>query len=66
MNIILIFFSTFNNRLDLSHNLLTKIPVMSMTNLAALTLCELDLSHNSISAIHSTDLSNKFRVWNYY
>lgn len=46
----------------MSHNSLTKIPVMSLTNLAALTMCELDLSHNSIAAIHSMDLSNKFRV----
>lgn len=49
-------------RLDLSHNSLSKIPIMSLTNLAALTLCELDLSFNSIAAIHSMDLSNKFRV----
>ncbi|XP_055324765.1 chaoptin [Sitodiplosis mosellana] len=47
--------------LDLSHNLITKIPVMSMTNMAALALCNLDLSHNGIVAIHSMDLSNKFR-----
>jgi len=49
-------------KLDLSHNLLTKIPVSSLKNLAALTLCELDLSHNNIGTIHSMDLSNKFRV----
>ncbi|CRK93089.1 CLUMA_CG006599, isoform A [Clunio marinus] len=48
-------------RLDLSHNQLTKIPVTSLTNVAALTLCELDLSFNHIGAIHSMDLSNKFR-----
>lgn len=48
--------------MDLSHNMFTKIPVMSLTNLAALTLCNLDLSHNGIVAIHSMDLSNKFRV----
>lgn len=48
--------------LNLSHNQLTRIPVTSMTNLAALTLCELDLSHNNIGAIQSMDLSNKFRV----
>lgn len=35
---------------------------MSLTNLAALALCNLDLSHNGIVAIHSMDLSNKFRV----
>lgn len=49
-------------KLDVSHNQLTKIPVSSLTNIAALTLCELDLSHNHIGAIHSMDLSNKFRV----
>lgn len=48
--------------LDISHNQLTKIPVTSLTNVAAMTLCELDLSHNHIGAIHSMDLSNKFRV----
>lgn len=30
--------------------------------MAALTMCELDLSYNNIAAIHSMDLSNKFRV----
>lgn len=49
-------------KLDLSHNQFTKIPVTSLSNLAALALCELDLSHNHIGAIHSVDLSNKFRV----
>ena len=49
-------------KIDLSHNQLTKIPVGSITNLAALTLCEMDLSHNHIGAIHSMDMSNKFRV----
>ncbi|XP_065076627.1 chaoptin-like isoform X2 [Ochlerotatus camptorhynchus] len=48
-------------KLDLSHNQFTKIPVTSLSNLAALALCELDLSHNHIGAIHSIDLSNKFR-----
>jgi len=49
-------------RLDVSHNQLTKIPVHSLNNVAAMTLSELDLSHNIIGAIHSNDLSNKFRV----
>lgn len=49
-------------KLDLSHNQLTKIPVTSIANVAALSLCELDLSNNHIGAIHSNDLSNKFRV----
>lgn len=49
-------------KLDVSHNQLTKIPVTSLANVAALSLCELGLSHNHIGAIHSNDLSNKFRV----
>ncbi|XP_052868495.1 chaoptin [Anopheles cruzii] len=49
-------------RLDVSHNQFTKIPVTALSNLAAMALCELDLSHNHIGAIHSVDLSNKFRV----
>lgn len=49
-------------KLDVSNNQLTKIPVTSLTNVAALKLCELDLSFNHIGAIHSMDLSNKFRV----
>ncbi|ETN67288.1 chaoptin [Anopheles darlingi] len=48
-------------RLDVSHNQLTKIPVTAISNLAAMALCELDLSHNHIGAIHSVDLNNKFR-----
>jgi Leucine-rich repeat (LRR) protein len=52
--------------LDLSHNHFTKIPIASMSNIAAMTLCELDLSHNVISAIHSMDLSKQFRVCGYY
>ncbi|XP_053678654.1 chaoptin [Anopheles nili] len=54
-------FSNGLERLNVSHNLLTKIPVSSMSNMAAMTLCELDLSHNLIEAVHINDLSNKFR-----
>lgn len=48
--------------LNLGFNLLSKIPALSMSNLAALTLSRLDLSHNQIGNIQSIDLSNKFRV----
>lgn len=48
--------------LDLSNNVMTKIPALALSNLAALTLCRLDLSHNQIANIQSIDLSNKFRV----
>lgn len=57
----LIFFSMYRS-LDLSHNVMIKIPVTSISNIAALTICELDVSYNKIAAIHSLDLSNKFRV----
>lgn len=54
-------------RMDVSHNMLLKIPSSSLSSLAALTLCELHLSNNFISTIHSMDLSNKFRViFNFY
>lgn len=49
-------------KLDVSNNQLIKIPVTSLSNVAALSLCELDLSFNHIGAIHSMDLSNLFRV----
>lgn len=48
--------------LNLSHNLLTKVPALSLSNLAALTMCRLNLNHNHIANIQSIDLSNKFRV----
>lgn len=51
-------------KLDLSNNFLSRIPAASLTNVAALSLCELDLSYNNIASIHSMDLSNKFRVRN--
>lgn len=47
--------------LNLANNQLTKIPVTSINTVAAMTVCEIDLSHNHIGAIHSMDLSNKFR-----
>lgn len=56
-----LFFVEGLESLNLAHNQLTKIPVTSITNLAALSVCDLDLSHNHIGAIHSMDLSNKFR-----
>lgn len=48
--------------LNLSHNQLVKVPALSLSNLAALTLTKLDLNHNLIANIQSIDLSNKFRV----
>jgi Leucine-rich repeat (LRR) protein len=57
-----VFISDDMEKLDISHNQLSKVPVNSITNVAALSLCELDLSYNNILSIHSNDLSNKFRV----
>lgn len=57
-----IFTSDDMEKLDISHNQLSKVPVNSIANVAALSLCELDLSFNNILSIHSNDLSNKFRV----
>ncbi|XP_037921990.1 chaoptin isoform X3 [Hermetia illucens] len=56
-----LFYNGGLEKLDVSHNQLLKIPISSMSSLAALTLCELHLSNNFISTIHSMDLSNKFR-----
>lgn len=57
-----LFFDDGLEKLDLSYNWLIKIPVNAMSNVAALTLCYLDLSHNQIATIHNVDLSTKFRV----
>lgn len=59
-----IFFNEGLESLNLANNQLTKIPVTSITNLAALSVCDIDLSNNHIGAIHSADLSNKFRSLN--
>lgn len=59
-----IFFNEGLESLNLANNQLTKIPVTSITNLAALSVCDIDLSDNHIGAIHSADLSNKFRSLN--
>lgn len=47
--------------LNLANNQLTKIPVSSINTVAAMTICEINLSNNHIGAIHSMDLSNKFK-----
>lgn len=59
-----LFFNEGLESLNLANNQLTKIPVTSITNLAALSVCDIDLSNNHIGAIHSADLSNKFRSLN--
>ncbi|XP_055716156.1 chaoptin [Phlebotomus papatasi] len=60
-----LFFDDGLEKLDLSYNWLIKVPVNAMSNVAALTLCYLDLSHNQIATIHNVDLSTKFRSLSY-
>ncbi|XP_017122826.1 chaoptin [Drosophila elegans] len=60
-----LFYNGGMEKLDVSHNMMLKIPSSSLSSLAALTLCELHLSNNFISTIHSMDLSNKFRSLRY-
>lgn len=52
--------------LDLSHNALNRIHLSSMNTMAASTLCELDLSRNSISSISHADAFAKFKVWIFF
>jgi Leucine-rich repeat (LRR) protein len=57
------FFASNNMvKLDLSKNQLVKVPSTALSNMAAMSLYELNLSHNNIGTIHNMDLSNKFRV----
>ncbi|CAH1176590.1 unnamed protein product [Phaedon cochleariae] len=48
-------------RLDISHNFLSKLPLSSMTVATAMTLCELDLSWNSISSLSHGGLITRFK-----
>lgn len=49
-------------RLDISHNLLSKLPLSSMSVATATTLCELDLSWNIISSLAHGGLLGRFKV----
>ncbi|CAH1974718.1 unnamed protein product [Acanthoscelides obtectus] len=51
-------------RLDVSHNLLSKLPLNSMSVAAAMSLCELDLSWNSISSLAHGGLLSRFKNLN--
>ncbi|KAF7273812.1 hypothetical protein GWI33_013503 [Rhynchophorus ferrugineus] len=52
-------------RLDLSHNLLSKLPLTSFSAAPAHTLCELDLSWNFISSLSHGGLLERFKRLNY-
>lgn len=52
-------------RLDLSNNQLSMLPLTSLSTAAASTLCELDLSFNGISSLTSGDMLSKFERLSY-
>ncbi|ENN73885.1 hypothetical protein YQE_09513, partial [Dendroctonus ponderosae] len=50
-------------KLDLSSNLLSKMPLNTLAIPAAQTLCELDLSWNLISSLSHGGLLERFKAW---
>ncbi|XP_030758115.1 chaoptin [Sitophilus oryzae] len=52
-------------RLDLSNNLLSKLPLNGISTAPAHTLCELDLSANLISSLSHGGLLERFKKLNY-
>ncbi|KAJ8961557.1 hypothetical protein NQ318_014809 [Aromia moschata] len=52
-------------RLDISHNFLSKLPLSSMSVVTAMSLCEMDLSWNSISSLSHGGLLTRFKNLNY-
>ncbi|XP_066248274.1 chaoptin [Euwallacea similis] len=52
-------------RLDLSHNLLSKMPLSALATAPAQTLCELDLSGNLISSLSHGGLLGRFKKLNF-
>jgi Leucine-rich repeat (LRR) protein len=58
-----LFFAATNiERLDVSHNQLTRVPVGVFSSNSGRSLCELDLSHNLIAALHPNDMVSRFKV----
>ncbi|RZC35020.1 hypothetical protein BDFB_001665, partial [Asbolus verrucosus] len=57
-----LFRETGLERLDLSHNLIGKLPLTSLSVASAATLCELDLSWNSISSLSHGGLLVRLKV----
>ncbi|KAK7788932.1 hypothetical protein R5R35_012068 [Gryllus longicercus] len=48
-------------RLDLSHNMLARMPAASLATLAAASIVRLDLQWNAISALHGQDVFSRFK-----
>lgn len=57
-----LFRETGLERLDVSHNLLGKLPLTALSVASAETLCELDLSWNAISSLSHGDQLKGFKV----
>ncbi|CAG9859084.1 unnamed protein product [Phyllotreta striolata] len=53
------------DRLDLSHNMLSKLPLTAMSVATAMSVCELDFSWNSISSLAHGGLLTRFRKLNF-
>jgi len=49
-------------RLDVSHNQLTRVPVGVFSSASGRSLCELDLSGNLIAALQPIDVVHRFKV----
>ncbi|XP_060524010.1 chaoptin isoform X2 [Cylas formicarius] len=52
-------------RLDISHNMLSKLPLTSMSVATALSVCELDVSWNSISSLSHGGVLQRFKNLNW-
>jgi len=48
-------------RVSVSWNQLSRMPVTTFSSAAASTLCELDLSHNAIATLHAPETFSRFR-----
>ncbi|XP_019875931.2 chaoptin isoform X2 [Aethina tumida] len=52
-------------RFDISHNMLSKLPLTSFSMATAMSLCELDLSWNSISSLAHGGVLERFKSLNW-
>ena len=57
-----LFAPSWLERLDLAYNQLSRIPVSAFSASSGRSLCELDLSHNFIAAIHPVDAISRLKV----
>lgn len=57
-----LFFGEGLEKLDLSHNDISRMPLSSLSYGSASTLCDFDLSHNVIAAIPNGEMFGRFKV----